>query len=163
MIDNFKIGDNITFPTFISTTCANFIDSNFMDCYTSKYSTSVIFKITIPCNLINNKKFIFVESHSEWPTDREVILVPSVFKITNRYFATLKDNNNCKYQKLVFELVLVNENPDTMMVLPDFMDLDSFFAIINAIKNRIFSIKLETPIINLKVVLKPGRWALFWA
>jgi hypothetical protein len=43
------------------------------------------------------------------------------------------------------------------------MDLDSFFAIINAIKNRIFSIKLEIPIINVKVVLKPGRWALFWA
>lgn len=102
--------DIIKFPGFTSATYED-INNYSIQKFLSYFTPMIIFKIIITPTQSNYSKFIFIESTSEYPYEREVLFIPStMFRIINKKYFTFHIKNNKYVQKLVYTLEIVNDN-----------------------------------------------------
>jgi hypothetical protein len=137
LLTDYNEYDIIKFSSFVSTTYQNPND-HMMKTFSSYFTPMAIFKIIVTPTPSNYKKFIFIESISKYPYEREVLFIPNtMFRIINKRYFTFHIKNNKYVQKIVFTLEIVNENNSSsfyskqrnvkVINLPDLKGIKSFY------------------------------------
>lgn len=117
ILDEYNNYDLIQFSSFVSTTYQP-PDDYLINTFSSYFTPMVIFKIIVSPTISNYKKFIFMESVSMYPYEKEVLFIPdTIFRVVNKKFFTFHIRNNKYVQKIVYTLEIVNDNSSSSFSL----------------------------------------------